>query len=125
VPELEVHGIPFAKNSYPMWIYDCKTLAFLEVNEAAVNAYGFSREEFLSMTLLEIRPPECVPEFLRKTEHRRPRGQSTGERWTHRSKDGTAFPVLITSWELMHRGRAAELVLARRETTDSTVVRKV
>jgi PAS domain S-box-containing protein len=108
-----------------MWIYDRETLAFLEVNEAAVKAYGFSRAEFLNMTLLEIRPPECLPEFLRETDHPRPRGQSTGERWMHKNKDGTAFPVLITSWELVYRGRAAELVLARRETSDSAAAGKI
>jgi len=115
--ELEVLGIPFARNSFPMWIYDLETLAFLDVNDAATKTYGYSRAEFLSMTLLEIRPSEDLPEFLRQTDHPRPRGQSTGETWRHKSKDGTVFPVTITSWELIYRGRKAELVLARTESS--------
>jgi two-component system cell cycle sensor histidine kinase/response regulator CckA len=100
-----------------MWIYDLETLAFLDVNDAATKTYGYSREEFLAMTLRDIRPSEDLPEFLRQTDHPRPRGQSTGELWRHKRKDGTMFPVIITSWELAYRGRKAELVLARRETS--------
>ena len=115
MPDLEVLGIPFAKNSYPMWIYDRETLRFLEVNDAAVQAYGFSRGEFLKMTLLDIRPTEDIAELLRQSDHPRPLGQSTAERWRHKSKDGNVFPVIITSWELIYRECNAELVLARRE----------
>ena len=115
MPELEILGIPFANNSYPMWVFDLETLAFLEVNDAAVKAYGFSRHEFFRLTLRDIRPPEDIPELLRQTENPRPLGQSTGERWRHAGKDGKAFPVIITSWELTFRGHPAELVLARRE----------
>jgi hypothetical protein len=118
VPEPEVLGIPFAGNSYPMWIFDRETLAFLDVNDAAVEAYGFSREEFLTMTLRDIRPPEDVPELLRQTPKPRPLGQSTGEKWRHSTKYGAVFPVTITSWELIFHGRQAELVLARRENPE-------
>jgi PAS domain S-box-containing protein len=46
----------FLNNPQPMWIYDLETLAFLEVNEAAISHYGYTREEFLQMTLKDIRP---------------------------------------------------------------------
>ena len=101
-----------------MWVYHRETLAFLEVNQAAVVAYGFSREEFLHMTLVDIRPAEDLPEFLRQTDNPRPMGQSTAERWRHKTKDGTVIGVIITSWELTYKGRPAELVLARRETSE-------
>jgi two-component system, cell cycle sensor histidine kinase and response regulator CckA len=97
-----------------MWIFDRETLAFLEVNDAAVRQYGYSRAEFLAVTILCIRPPEDIPELLRQTPHPRPRGQSTAEPWRHKTKSGTVFNVTITSWELTFRGRPAELVLARR-----------
>jgi PAS domain S-box-containing protein len=113
--EREVLGIPFAKNSHPMWIFDSETLAFLEVNDAAVKAYGFSRQEFLGMTLRDIRPADDVPELLRQTQPPPAKGQSTGEKWRHRTKFGAVFPVTITSWDLNFRGHKAELVLARRE----------
>lgn len=47
-----------------MWIYDIHSLAFLEVNEAAVKHYGYSRDEFLKMTIKDIRPPEDIPLLL-------------------------------------------------------------
>ena len=113
--EVEILGIPFARNSHPMWVFDKETLAFLDVNEAAVQQYGYSRHEFLTMKILDIRPPEDVPQLLRQTGPERPQGQSTGAHWRHRSRQGTVFPVAITSWEITFRGRPAELVLARRE----------
>lgn len=112
MPQLEILGIPFAENPYPMWIFDRETLVFLEVNYAATRAYGFSRAEFLAMTLLDIRPTEDIPALLRETQHPK---QSTAESWRHRSKDGVVFSVAITSWELVFEGHPAELVLARRE----------
>jgi PAS domain S-box-containing protein len=114
-PEPEVLGLPFAKSAYPMWIYDRETLAFLDVNDAAVEHYGYSRQEFLSMKITAIRPTEDVSELLRNSTEPRPKGQSTAEKWRHKTKDGTVFPVRITSWELIFRGRPAELVLARED----------
>jgi hypothetical protein len=98
-----------------MWIFDQETLAFLEVNEAAVRQYGYSRQQFLSMTIVDIRPREDVPELLRHTDRSRPLGQSTGAGWRHKTGSGVVFPVAITTWELTFHGRPAELVLARRE----------
>ena len=117
VPEAYILGIPFAASPYPMWVYDRETRAFLQVHDAAVSAYGFTHEEFMKMTLLDIRPPEDIPEFLRHTDPPRPMGQSTAERWRHQTKAGKVVPVFITSWELIYKGRPAELVLARWETT--------
>ena len=51
----------FAANPIPMWVYDPETLRFLEVNEAALATYGFSRDEFLGMTIAQIRAPEDIP----------------------------------------------------------------
>lgn len=115
VPDAQVGGIPFAKNSHPMWVFDRETLAFLEVNEAAVQHYGYSRKEFLTMKIVDIRPREDVPVLLRQTPSPRPKGASTGDIWRHRTKSGSVFSVAITSWELLFRGRPAELVLARKE----------
>ena len=50
-----------------MWIFDSETLRFLEVNQAAVNLYGWSREEFLSMSILDIRPPEDIEAVIAHT----------------------------------------------------------
>lgn len=50
----------FDASPIPMWIYDVETLRFVEVNHAAIGTYGYSRREFLSMSIREIRPPEDV-----------------------------------------------------------------
>ena len=57
----ERHRKLFNNNPHPTWVFDRETLRFLAVNEAAVHKYGYSREEFLAMTLKDIRPPEDVP----------------------------------------------------------------
>jgi PAS domain S-box-containing protein len=108
--DAEVGGIPFAKNPHPMWIFDRETLAFLEVNQAAIRKYGYSRAEFLAMTILDIRPAEDVPEMVRRT---RVRGAATGLECRHRTRYGTVIPIAVTSWQLIFRGRPSELVLAR------------
>jgi len=95
----------------PMWIFDVSTFAFLAVNDAAIRQYGYSRHEFLSMTILDIRPSTDVQPLLREEllEHRH---ASRGEVWTHRKKDGTLVTVEITSREVAFQGRKAELVIA-------------
>ena len=83
--------IPFASSPYPMWVYDRETRAFLEVNDAAVAAYGFTREEFMKMTLLEIRPTEDIPEFLRQTDHPRPMVRVLRRNGGIKRKQGRSF----------------------------------
>lgn len=95
-----------------MWIFDQQTLAFREVNGAAIKKYGYSREEFLEMTILEVRPPSDVPQLLRSAAHPRNRHASLDEKWRHLTKDGTVFPVSITSYEIDFQGKPCELVLA-------------
>jgi two-component system, cell cycle sensor histidine kinase and response regulator CckA len=81
----------FAANPLPMWVYDSKTFEFLAVNDAAVRQYGWSREEFLSMTILEIRPSEDVSSLL---DHvRRETGSPLPGVWRHRRKDGSIIDV--------------------------------
>ncbi len=100
----------FQKNPNPMWLYDRKTLAFIEVNEAMLERYGWSAEEFASMTLVDIRPPEEVPRLLRSLSG----AQSSlhkGE-WRHRTKDGKPLDVMIASYAVQLGGREAALVVA-------------
>jgi PAS domain-containing protein len=54
----------FASNPHPMWVYDVETLEFLEVNNAAISNYGYSREEFSRMTIKDIRSHEDIPALL-------------------------------------------------------------
>jgi len=101
----------FQGHPQPMWLYDVTTLAFLEVNDAAVERYGYSREEFLAMTIKDIRPPQDVPKFLELTAELSPAIERTGP-WRHRLKDGTYIQVLITSHPVVFGDRDARVVLA-------------
>ena len=98
-----------------MWVFGVRNFAFLAVNDAAVRRYGFSREEFLSMTILDIRPIEDVVPLVRQ-ELKDRRHNSDNEHWRHRRKDGTIFEVEITSRAITFQGIQAEIVLVREIT---------
>lgn len=102
----------FEGSPIPMWVYDVESLRFLEVNEAAVRCYGYSREEFLSMTIGEIRPAEDVPRLVQCiAEHYGSPSHAAGT-WRHRKKDGTIFFVDIMRHPLPHDGFRREMVFA-------------
>src|SRR6266545_2795641 len=106
----------FEKNPFPMWVFDKETLAFLAVNEAACGHYGYSRDEFLSMTIKDIRPPEDVPALLHRISEERAGYRRSGIARQHQKKDGTLISVEITSDPLVFDGRDARLVLANDVT---------
>jgi PAS domain S-box-containing protein len=104
-------GYLFMHNPLPMWVYDVNTLDFLAVNDTAVAKYGYSREEFMRMTLRDIRPPEDVPRLLDDMHKERPTLQFSGE-WRHRLKNGDEITVEIISHRLRFDDRDAVLVVA-------------
>jgi PAS domain S-box-containing protein len=101
----------FESNPQAMWVYDVETLRFLAVNDAAVRRYGYSRSEFLSMTIMDIRPPEDVQLLADHLAARTAEVDHAGQ-WRHRKQDGTIINVEITANRLSFGGRAAEFVLA-------------
>ncbi len=105
----------FDINPQPMWVYDCETLQFLAVNYAAIAKYGYSKEEFLSMTLLDIRPPDEIDHFLAVAKHPA-QGLDHAGIWKHQLKNQQIIFVEITSYPLIFAGREAELVLAQDVT---------
>lgn len=98
----------FKENPQPMWVYDVGSFAFLEVNEAAIRKYGYSREEFLNMTILDIRPPEEAAR-MRNTA---PRAQSFSESgtWKHFRKDGSSMYVKVSLFRTRYQHHNAEIV---------------
>jgi PAS domain S-box-containing protein len=106
----EGYRLLFESNPHPMWIYDRESLAFLAVNDAAVQNYGYSQDEFRSMSVKDIRPPEDIPWLLEKIAEIKPGMNSASSR--HLKKDGTLLKVEIVSHTLQFDGRHAELVLA-------------
>ena len=101
----------FESNPQAMWVYDLETRRFLAVNNAAIQRYGYSRAEFLSMTIEDIRPPQEVQVLRKYLENTNPHFNQAGE-WRHQKKDGTIITVEITSNRLDFGGRRAVFVLA-------------
>ncbi|HSX62685.1 MAG TPA: PAS domain S-box protein [Tahibacter sp.] len=108
----------------PMWVYDRVTLRFLAVNDAAIRSYGWSREEFLRMTLYDIRPAEDHASLQNALSQRDTDFEST-EVWRHRSADGRVFLVELTSRELRYAGREARLVMARDVTVERQAIKTI
>jgi len=105
----------FENNPLPMWVYDRKTMTFLDVNEASIVKYGYSRQDFLNMTIADIRPPEEVERLMKHlAQPRQPLAHSAG--WRHRLKDGTIIHVEIISHAIEIDGHECALVVAQDVT---------
>jgi PAS domain S-box-containing protein len=104
-----------------MWVFDVDTLAFLDVNEAATRHYGYSRDEFLSMTIMDLLPPENVPSLPHGLERS---GSRRGDvaLIQHQRKDGTVVDMELVSHEMELEGRRARLVLGT-DTSERTRTR--
>jgi hypothetical protein len=100
----------FEGNPQPMWVFDVATLAFLAVNDAAVRVYGYDRDEFLHMTVMDFRPDEEPAVWLHPGERLvGKRGEVAVTR--HQKKDGTVVDVEIVSHEVMWGQTKARLVM--------------
>ncbi len=98
-----------------MWVFDRKSLQFLAVNQAAIRHYGYSRDEFLRMTILDILPSDEV-EHVRDLVAKPSPGPQGVENGRHHKKDGSIIDVEITSHTLIFQGCEAELILAHDVT---------
>src|SRR5260370_7147179 len=105
----ERYRLLFESNPQAMWVYDRENLAFLAVNEAAIFHYGYSREEFLSMTIKDIRSAEEVPVLLDNLSNEG--GVNAAGAWRHRKKDGAIIHVEIVFHPLFFAARNAKPVL--------------
>lgn len=106
----------FQSNTNPMWVFDLDTLRILDVNDAAVKQYGYSRAEFLSKTARDLRPPEEVPRLLEKIAALDDDGIYKAGLWRHLRKDGSVIDVEITSHAVSYAGHRAQLVMANDVT---------
>ena len=106
----------FDRNPVPMWVFERKTLKFLAVNEAASRQYGFSNQEFLTMTIADIRAEEDIAALLEATAIPS-QGLREAEAWRHRKKNGAIVDVEIVGHDLTFHGIEAELI-ASFDVTD-------
>ncbi len=108
-------GYFFTKNPSPMWVFDVATLAFLEVNPSAIKLYGYSREEFLQMTIKDIRPQEDVELLETQLASLSPLTLG-GTVWRHSTKTGQCIWVTISSFEAVFNNRLVRLVTVNNVT---------
>jgi two-component system, cell cycle sensor histidine kinase and response regulator CckA len=97
----------FENNPEPMWVFDAVTYRFLDVNDAAIRKYGYSRGEFLAMTILEMVGADARPvlqELLRGD------GFDQMRAFQHQKKDGAFIDVDLSSHEIVYEGRRARVV---------------
>ncbi|MGA2813485.1 MAG: PAS domain S-box protein [Candidatus Acidiferrum sp.] len=102
----------FEHNPLPTWVFDSETLRFLQVNEAAVKQYGYTSEEFVAMTMLDIRLPEDRAGFKEQMATW-PDTEQFQANWKHMRKDGRAVHVEIISHQLEYAGRRVRLMVAQ------------
>ncbi|WP_207435794.1 PAS domain S-box protein [Sabulibacter ruber] len=113
----EKYKLLFYQAPLPKWIYDLQTLRILDVNQSAIDHYGYTREEFLQLTAHDLRPAEDVEAMLHSILDNR-----TGKEiirlglWNHLKKDGTIIKVEISGHHLQFDGRACLLVEANDVT---------
>jgi PAS domain S-box-containing protein len=101
----------FHDNPLPMWVYDPDSLRFLEVNQAAIDHYGYTRAEWLELTLADIRPPEDLDRLMENVRRARGRPDRSGP-WRHLKQNGDVIDVDIVASDTEFGGRPARLVLA-------------
>lgn len=114
----------FEHNPQPMWIYDTETLRFLEVNNAAQHQYGYTRSEFLQMTLLDIRPKEDHQLLIRDVERINSEFDVSGE-WRHITKNGKTIHVEINSHAISFGAKKARLVVSANITSRKIAEKKL
>jgi PAS domain S-box-containing protein len=119
------YQILFHKNPLPMWVFDLDTLAFLAVNDAAVEKYGYSADEFASMTIRDLYVPEEVPSVVEQITGQKGRPPANGSIVKQRKKDGATIWAEVVSRVVTFSGREAKLALANDITERKTAEDRV
>jgi PAS domain S-box len=104
----EIYRNLFLESPEPMWVFDLQTLRFLAVNRAAIRQYGYSQEEFLAMTIADIRPAADVPAL-----HSFLADEIPAREWRHKKKDGTLIQVEVSAHSLEFGGAPSMLAISR------------
>ena len=109
----ERYRLLFESTPQPIWVYNEETLSFLAVNEAATRTYGYSRDEFLSMTIDDIRSSEDIPTLIIKND---PNDLVISSPWRHRTRTGATIYVEISSHPVVFDGKNSKLVIVNDVT---------
>ncbi|MBW7896877.1 MAG: PAS domain S-box protein [Opitutaceae bacterium] len=120
----ERYRMLFDSNPHPMWVFDCETFRFLAVNAAALEHYGYSEQEFMAMTVLNIRAKQDQVDLEAARAKLPAAGKEFGYRF-HRKKNGTVIEMEVLSDALRFKDRPARLVLAQDVTERRRAERKI
>lgn len=120
----EKYRYMFVNNPQPMWIYDLETLAFLEVNSAAVDHYGYSRDELLAMTIKDIHPQDDVSSLMENIKLMTS-DYSPASIWRHQKKNGEIINVEIVSHTITYNERNARNVLVNDITNQKRIEQEI
>jgi PAS domain S-box-containing protein len=112
----EQYKLLFLHNPLPVFIYDTKTLNYLQVNDAAVKRYGYSSEEFLSMTIKDIRPAEDIQKVLEDIAKVDNNELEKRQIWRHLTKSGELIYVEISAVNIQYKGKPARMSIANDVT---------
>jgi PAS domain S-box-containing protein len=111
----------FLKNPMPMWVYNAKTFEIVDVNKAAIEKYGYTEEEFLRKTIMDIRPPEDIPKLIETKEKIKSEAKVSSKGiWRHRKKDGTIMHVEVKLSKLTISNKEYYLAIIN-DTTDKVI----
>ena len=103
----------FQHSPQPMWVYEVDTLKFVDVNEAAIKCYGYSREEFLSANTAMIRLAEDMHRYLQVMESANQEKNMVFQGvFRHQNKDGEVLHMDIRSNPIKFNDKETYLVLA-------------
>ncbi|MBI5203005.1 MAG: PAS domain S-box protein, partial [Elusimicrobia bacterium] len=118
-PSGDAYRLLFDRNPNPLYVFAVSDLKFLAVNEASLEQYGYSKDEFLALSATDLRPPEERERFLARVgelKKTKDKGVTHNGVWTQMRKDGTTLPVRVTSSRIEFEGRDAFLVMAEDMT---------
>jgi PAS domain S-box-containing protein len=103
----------FHLSPLPMWVFDTDTFRFLSVNGAAIRHYGYTIDEFLAMSVFDVRMEEDIPFLLERIlDTKNMKGFYRQGIFRHKKKDGTLIHVDIQTNHILYNGRNAQIVLA-------------
>ena len=107
----------FENNPIPTWVFDLETNKFIEINNAALNHYGYSKDEFLAMKIMDLRPADDTDSLQEMLDVMKTR-ESNSAQGKHRLKDGTIIDVFV-SWHKFDYDNCKAVLVVAQDITDS------
>jgi diguanylate cyclase (GGDEF)-like protein/PAS domain S-box-containing protein len=106
----ERYRLLFDRSPYPVWVFDTETLRFLAVNAEAVKHYGYTREEFLRLTIKDIRPADEISKLVSSLREESKHSEVV-HNGRHQKKDGTIIDVEVAAQSIAFDGKRARIAL--------------